>query len=64
MSSKNQDKILQKKYRMREEIGTREKFDMYFVEVLTVTGGISILEAALGIRLETSFSCRVNIFLI
>ena len=48
MSSKNQDKILQKKYRMREEIGTREKFDMYFVEVLTVTGGISILEAALG----------------
>ena len=36
---------------MREEIGTREKFDMYFVEVLTVTGGISILEAALGTRL-------------
>ena len=48
MSSKKQEKILQKKYRMREEIGTREKFDMYFVEFLAVTGGISILEAALS----------------
>ena len=48
MSSKKQEKMLQKKYRMREEIGTREKFDMYFVEFLAVTGGISILEAALS----------------